>query len=537
MGGAAFASVALSACGGGGSKSGSSTGATVASPSVTPQAKHSLAEASRFLSQATPGTTRREIEVVAKDGIEDWLNKQLAIPRQSQNFDWLVSKGYHAEDQMFALAHWERPLWKGLLTGRDKLRQRITLALLDIFVVGIRPLNPYWRSFAMANYFDILADHCFGNFRRLLEEISFSTAMGSYLTFLNSSKADSKGRKPDENFARELMQLFSIGTYLLNDDGSAKASSAGTTIPTYSQTDISELARVFTGMRSSGAREDFRQHRHRLRIDPAYNDTGSVNFLGNTISGGGEQAVSAAIDTVFSHANVGPFLATRLIQSLTTSNPSSGYVSRVARVFANNGKGERGDLAAVIRAVLLDGEVRSGPVRGGGRLRDPVQRFTNWGHAFRVDDEKDEWSMPMLVGSLGKEPGWSPTVFNFHESDYSPPRTRISERGLVAPEFQILSEQTAMQHINFTAKAVRGWLGYYGLAPDRKDFAALSDDARALVDELALVLAADQISAARRDQIVQIVETATVSQKDRETWRINLATLAVMISPEYLVIE
>jgi uncharacterized protein (DUF1800 family) len=433
---------------------------------------------------------------------------------------------------------WQRPLWKGLLSGQDQLRQRVTLALLDLLVVGHGFIDTAWRSFSMANYLDVLADNCFGTFRELLEEVTYTSAMGSFLTYIDSRKADAKGRMPDENFAREIMQLFTIGLNWLEEDGSLRAGPDGRPIPTYSQTDVSELARVFTGIEYPSAdRTDYKRHRERLVFNASYNDPGSVTCLGLMFAGGGSTSVGFALDILSQHPNTGPFVGKRLIQSLVTSNPSPAYVKRVAQVFADNGSGVRGDLRAVIKAILLDPEARAKPSGNPGRLRTPVERFLGWARAFSIDDPKNEWKIPDIRSTLGHAPGWSPTVFNYFRPGYSPPLTQIRAQGMLAPEFELASEQRVIAYVNFMQRAIGGEFGFFGLTPNHAAYLKAAEQPRALVDELALVLAAGQLSESTRQSIASAVSGVAGTGTPLLDDRIRLATLLVMAAPEYLVVE
>ncbi|WP_185960246.1 DUF1800 domain-containing protein [Erythrobacter insulae] len=524
----------VAACGGDGSTSSKPSSGSVAASGVTAISKQ---DAARFLAQATNGTDYATIEDVSKSGVESWLNAQFALGRERSYWDWLENNGFADDSRPFALADWEIALWHGLLHDGDTLRQRVTLALLDIFVVGIGTLHPGWRSFSMANYLDILADHSFGNFRELIEAITFSTAMGDWLTYTGSKKADARGSLPDENYARELMQLFTLGLHRLNADGTHQLGPDGSQIPAYTQADVSELARVFTGF--VPIETDFRQrgrNRERLVIDPTFNDTRDKVVLGQTISGGGEQAVSQALDILFNHPNVGPFISKQLILRLVTSNPSPAYVQRVARVFSNNGQGERGDLRAIVKAVLLDREARQEPTSQSGKLRDPAQRLLNWARAFDVKPAAENLVGPYLHGTLLKSPGWSPTVFNFFDAEYSPPLSDVEAQGLAAPGFQIASEQTVVEYINFINNALQGFWASRGLDPSFDNYIEVAKEPTALVERLNIVLAAGQISPNIANEIA--VQAQFIAADDRKGLedRVKLATLMILASPDFLVV-
>ncbi|RUP28569.1 MAG: DUF1800 family protein, partial [Curvibacter sp.] len=301
----------LAACGGGGggSDGGVSAGgvsaeadATVARPSVT--------EAARFLTQATPGYTSADLSAVVANGYAAWLNTQFALPRGQGHCAWLDAHGYNASANIFSTAGLDNTIWRKLISAGDPLRQRMVLALSEICVVSVLGVNASWRQYAVAHYLDLLEANAFGNYRQLLQDISLSPAMGYYLTFRGSAKANAKtGSQPDENYARELMQLFTIGLVQLNPDGTAKTRADGTALETYTQADVTGLARVFTGWNvdvsglTSPYPADFQQ-RPMVSVAAQY-ETGSKTFLGKTIAAGtpAMDALNQALDTLFQHPN------------------------------------------------------------------------------------------------------------------------------------------------------------------------------------------------------------------------------------------
>lgn len=509
-----------------------------------------LYQASRFLTQATNGPTRSEIDALAEMGIEKWLSGQFAMLRHQSHWDWLEDQGVHADSKYrrsyrLKRLHWDRSIWKQLITAEDQLRQRVGLALLDILVVGIEGIKAEWAQFAMAAYMDLLLDHAFGNYRELLGAITTNSAMGDFLTFIGSSKADGKGSQPDENYARELMQLFTLGVHELNQDGTIRRDANGEPIETYTQRDVAELARVFTGLRrQSDNLATPEAHRQKLVIDPAHNEIGPCTYHGMTVSGGGMKAINAALDLIFWHPNVPPFVSRALIQRLVSSNPSPDYVRRVATIFADNGHGTRGDLRAVVHAILTDPEARSEAALAAphtGKLRDPVQRFTGWARAFHARPKDGRWLIGDLSSperALGQSPGRSPSVFNFFRPGYSPPNSELSRRGLVAPELQIVNEQSVIGFLNYMYVAVTLGAGGHRLIANHDWLLKKADDAWDLTEEVNLVLAAGQLSDSTKNMIYSAVESVDAGDRPRRlNNRIRAAIMLTLVAPEYLVVK
>src|SRR3989475_46637 len=330
LGLAATAALALEACGGAG----------VSSRGGTPRPVLSSTQASRFLSQSPIGYSHADITSVSTSGIDAWITAQFAMARPQKFWDFLVTNGYAASTNVNTLNGFDPMIWSQLMGGSDILRQRVGLALLDQWVVSIDGFASGWRPFVMAAYLDVLWEGAFGNYRDLMEGVSTSVAMGLYLTFLGSVKANpATGSIPDENYARELMQLFTIGLYQLNMDGTL-VMSGGNPVATYTQTDVSQGAQVWTGYTFANT-DNTTPDRMQLpmAINAAQHETGATSFLGISIPAGtsGATARATTLDGLFNHPNVPPFVSKQLIQHLVTSNPSPAYVGRVAAVFANNG--------------------------------------------------------------------------------------------------------------------------------------------------------------------------------------------------------
>jgi uncharacterized protein (DUF1800 family) len=536
--------LALAACGGGGGggETGAAPPATSSGAVTVVAAPPTPVQASRFLGQSTMGATSAEIAAVTTKNYEAWLTEQFAMPRASSFWDTLVSTGFNVPANRDNEAGWDPTIWRSLITAPDQLRQRVGMALLDMLVVGIGGINLNWRQFAMAAYVDVLWDNAFGNYRQILEGITYSPAMGSYLTFLNNRKANpTTGSVPDENYARELMQLFSLGVNQLNADGTVKTS-GGVPLETYTPADVSGLARVFTGLTlastDSSAPDRYRQ---RMVMNAANHETGAATFLGTTVSGEGNAAIKSALDAIFAHPNMPPFVSRALIQRLVTSNPSPAYVGRVAAVFADNGKGVRGDMQALIRAILLDTEARSDAAltsTTAGKLRDPIQRLTGWARAFAVSSPSNAWTIgdtSSPTNRLGQSPGRSPSVFNFFRPGYSPPNTAISAASLVAPEFQITNEQTVIAFVNYMYGLVLN-----GAGDTRANYAAIltkASDGQALVDEVNLLLAAGQLPAGTVATIKAAVDSIPTTATNGLQNRVNAAIILTLASPDYLTVK
>jgi uncharacterized protein (DUF1800 family) len=490
------------------------------------------------------GSNAADIAAVSSQGFDGWLGAQFAKPRASTFWDWLQSRGYNNPDTIFREEGFDPMIWSSLIAGEDQLRQRASVALLSMLVVSIDTTPSEYRPFAMASYLDILWDNAFGNYRTILEKISLSPVMGYYLTFHSNKKANASGSVPDENYARELMQLFSIGLYQLNLDGSLKTS-GGKPIETYTLDDVSGLARVFTGWvwdRPVNTTPD----RFLLPMiqKPADHELGVKTFLGTTIPAGTEGVASLkmALDAIFAHPNVAPFVSKQMIQHLVTSNPSPAYVQRVATVFQDNGSGVRGDMRAVFRAILLDTEARNETAAASstefGKLREPVLRFTGWARAFGATSPSDKWPIGNTVSQanrLGQGIARSPSVFNFFRPGYVPPGSQVAAKNLVAPEFQITNEISVMSYINFIQVTMRdGWGDFKG---NYTEYLAKAADSQALLDMINLRVAANQVSAATIAQIKTAVDSlASVTPVDLQN-RVNVATVLIMASPEYLILK
>jgi uncharacterized protein (DUF1800 family) len=362
----------------------------------------------------------------------------------------------------------------------DTLRQRVAFALSEIFVISDRMETLAVQPEGMVAYYDMLLSHAFGNFRDLLYDVSVHPCMGVYLSHLHNRKPDPAANTfPDENYAREIMQLFSIGLWMLNPDGTRQLDAQGQPIPTYSNANITENARVFTGLSWGGTNTNFDASEGDMTVPmkgwDAEHDLQPKNLLLGattplrTASSGNTgtatlQDVNALIDNLFNHPNAGPFLARLLIQRMVTSNPSPAYIGRVAAKFANNGAGVRGDMKAVIKAILMDDEARN-PAKLSdptfGRLREPMLKAVNFARAFNASSQEGWFYLDGFDIDHVEQPFNSPSVFNFFLPTYSPPGV-LSQSGLAAPEFQIINASSGVSAPNYYWKAIWGGLARWG---------------------------------------------------------------------------
>lgn len=578
------------------------TGSQVFAPPAAPPALASaaltnptLTDAARFLTQATYGPTRADIDDVVARGITRWIDEQMALPPTLLHDALLADvaefpnpspplggpPAYTIKENLNAA--W----WKLAVTARDQLRQRVAFALSEIFVIGQQP-DLDREPQAKAVYYDYLVRGAFDNFRPLLEQISLNPCMGYWLSHRANPKADPvRGTSPDENYAREVMQLFSIGLVQLQPDGTLLLDGAGQPIPTYDQTVITETAKVFTGwalaVHPPTIREMFNFQANvaawELRREPGhpmlspmrhydfFHDKTEKRVVGVQqvhpreaartripANQTGAQDVKMLLDALVAHPNTGPFLSKQLIKRLVTSNPSPGYVYRVAQAFANDGTGTRGNLGAVVRAILTDYEARSPDVVGNvgyGKLKEPLIRMAGLFRALHYrapngrfmdsyfnDPRGGYYPMSTIAfppNSLGQGPLHALTVFNFFSPDYSPPGP-IAAAGLVAPEMQITHALTAvsvaMDMINYLTRDVTrlpqppaGASPF--LEPDFSALLPLARDPGALADRLSLLFCGNQMTAGTRALIVSTLQThpATATDLERVQTALQLAVL------------
>ena len=581
---AALAAAALAACGGGGgggsttggTSGGAGTGGGTAGTGIklstsgynflTPVTDE---DAARFLLQAQFSANDADIAAVRSSGFAPWLEAQLARPNGPTGWDWLEAQGYG--DVLNTNNYYDNSypadymIWNQLMTSPDTFRKRAALALSEYFVVSLTGLDFAWRSHAMAQYWDTLAAGAFGNYRDLLEAVTLNVALGYYLNTKGNKKEDSSGRQPDENYSREVMQLFTIGLVQLNLDGTAKLDATGKKIDTYTASDVSNLARVFTGFdvdqsqnvntvipqTGGGNRTVGNPAFARLRmVQTASNHSNlAATFLGASIPANtpGAAALKTALDTLFNHPNAAPFFCKQMIQRLVTSNPSPAYVQRVATVFSNNGAGLRGDLARVFAAILQDDEAR-GPAgltaTEFGKLREPILRFVQWGRTFGISSGSGTWKIGDLSNAgtqLGQSPLRAPSVFNFFRPGYVPPSTALSA-GAVAPEFQLVTESSVGGYLNYMMGVISNGLNSNDISAAYTGELAVADDPVALVRRVSLMLCAGQLSASNQTLIATALAATSITSGGSANGNLTLrknrvyaAVLMVMASAEYLI--
>ncbi len=504
----------LAGCGGGSSGSGPAP-----PPPPPPPPSLSQGEAFQLLNQATFGATEADAQAVINLGFENWIDDQMQRPASLQ-LPYLRS--LERPQNLAQLQRDRIDIWfRNVINGADQLRQRVAFALSEIMVVseiGALRQAPY----SVGDYYDMLVQGAFGNFRELMEEVTLHPAMGVYLSMLGNERPNpALNIRPDENYARELMQLFSIGLVELDIDGTVRTDAQGDPIPTYNQEIIEGFAHVYTGWTYAGAPNFNRARRNDvnqtlpMQLYPDFHDTGPKLLLNGVILPAGQTGgrdLRDALDNIFAHANVGPFIATGLIQRLVTSNPSPEYVARVATVFNDNGGGVRGDLEAVVKAILLDSEARSTTaVETSGKLKEPLLRLTQLWRAYDAQsgDNAFNFRNPYIV--FGQGPLQSPSVFNFFSPFYSPPG-EIRDAGQVAPELQIATEfqNTLVTNyfflqafaLNSQSPGLRG----RDIFIDIDEEVALAANSDALIDRVADKLLAGRISDALRTEVRGMVE-------------------------------
>ncbi|MFT4518103.1 MAG: hypothetical protein ACI9JM_000480 [Halioglobus sp.] len=571
-------SLTLSACGGGGGGSNTSGSGQTDPVPPSPEAPIALTrnEAGRFLSQATFGPSAAAIDELINKGAEQWLVDEFEKPASlhlekvlsgfPEDGSFLDEMGMPLPEVVFLASD---SFWQTAIEGDDQLRQRMAFALSQILVVsGESDLGRVPQT--VAQYMDILIEGAFGNYRDLLENVTYSPAMSIFLTYLRNEKADPlTGRVPDENYARELVQLFTLGLVQLNPDGTPVTNPDGSQIELYDNSDITEVAKVFTGLSFSGVSFQFP-----LRILPPaayytplamfdeFHSTESKTFLGVSIpeGTGGEQTIDMALDAIFNHANVGPFVGRQLIQRFVTSAPSTAYVARVAAVFDSGsyelpsgaavGSSQRGDLQAVMAAILFDSEARDVTLAGNaefGKLREPVLRFTHWARAFEVNsaDASNELILKNTSRSdlLGQHPYRSPSVFNFYRPGYIAPGTETGAAQLTAPELQITNAASIVGYPNMMTAYALGVTpladrdGVRNYQPDYSPQVAVAADTEALLDNLDGLLTHGTLQDETRTRVGQILAVLPSETDEDKLLRAQLASVLVMTSPEYIVLR
>jgi len=498
----------------------------------------------RFLEQATFGPTPELVAHVQEVGFAGYLNEQFnapisgypSLPLYPTTRD-LVACPNNSTCQRDNYTHYllQNQFFLNALYGPDQLRQRVAFALHQIIVVsGVDITQPSW----MAPYLQLLDRNAFGNFRQLLYDVTLNPAMGNYLDINGNTRT-----RPNENYAREVLQLFSIGTVMLNLDGSQQLDGAGQPIPSYDQTTVDNFARVFTGWRLATApATGVPNYRDPMTVNEAQHDTEQKVLLNGMVLPKGQNTrrdLDDALDNIFHHPNVGPFIARQLIQHLVTSNPSPAYIAAVASVFNGNETGVRGDLRSVVSAILLHPEAR-GAVKTDanyGRLRHPAQFAANLLRAFGArsangTEASDGYINPQTV-AMGMDLFRPPSVFSY----FSPSGVAPGTGGLRGPEFGLLSTSTALRRLNFVNTMVFSSIGVTANSPkgtslDLSAMQALAGNPAVMVEALNTLLLHGTMSAAMRDSIVGAVSAVAASNPLK---RARTAVYLVATSSQYQV--
>lgn len=518
-------------------------------------------QSARFLNQTTFGVNLNDINLLSSIGYSNWIDNQFSKSQGSHRV-YMDSSAAGLANGLKDLNqnYFFESFWQQVANGEDQLRQRVAFALSEIMVISFQDSGVANYPRGVASYYDTLMTHSFGNYRDLLEAVTLHPMMGTYLTSIRNQKATGTS-VPDENYAREVMQLFTIGLYQLNLDGSPVLLN-GKPIETYSNSDVSGLAKVFTGWswagpdksntRFFGGNADVNRDWLPMQSYPNYHSTLEKTFLGVTIPAQSpanpEASLKVALDTLFNHPNTGPFISKQLIQRLVTSNPSPQYVSRVASAFNNNGAGVRGDMKAVIKAIFIDAEARNDPNLnsvGIGKLKEPVLRLSQWIRSFKAKSTTNRFRITSLddpLTALAQTPMRSSSVFNFFRPGYVPPNSDIANIGLVAPEFQITAETSVVGYLNYLQDIIPNGTGTSrDVKADYSALEALATTPELLVDQINLLLMSNQMSSNLRNQIIAAINSVSIPTNNTNNAntaiknRVYLGVYLTMASPEYLV--
>lgn len=550
-------------------------------------------EAGRLLAQASFGATNTDINNVQSLGIEGWIDAQIALtPNLQQPHTEAAQAIDEADDDIgfysgTKLIGW----WENAIHADDQLRQRVAFALSEILVVSDDASMIDGEPVGMSNYYDIFIRNAFGNYRDILEEVAYHPVMGIYLSHKGNRAADPAiGRFPDENFAREIMQLFTIGLWMLNIDGTQMLDSENEPIPTYTNFEISELARVFTGMNWGTNNPlvwwEYSSYPYESELDPYtvpmqfwegreqdsetdewlpyqewvdgeiieyfIRDNDEKHLPNNVIIPAGQlggEDVTQALDGLFNHPNVGPFIARRLIQRLVISNPSPAYIARIATLFNDDGTGTRGNLAVVIKAILMDSEARdfsnlSNPTYG--KQREPYLRYVNLGRTFSIASTAGPIVCFWNEDVYQQMPMSAPSVFNYFTPDYTPPG-ELQNQGLFAPEFQIttsVSATTVPNEFYWMARhGICNWFNWNSIANAPGDYTpvidyttelTLANDPDALIRHLDRLLTHGHLQPIQQS-IIRFALQRRIDQGRSDYEIVGLAVYLIMTSPDYVI--
>jgi uncharacterized protein (DUF1800 family) len=521
------------------------------------------ADASRLLFQASFGARPGDIDTVTTVGTSAWIDQQLNLPSSKYTpRDWvsntrpdtctnattpppatLTPNSYCARDN-YSLFLLQKEFFQHAINGPDQLRQRVAWALSQ-FVVTSGVDVP--QAYGMIDYQQMLRDEAFGNFRTLLSKVTLHAAMGRFLDMANNQKTDTaRGIEPNENYARELLQLFSLGLYQLNNDGTFKRDGNGIAIDAYTQDDVENLAQVLTGWtyptipgQTPRTGNNPNNNKGYMEERSQFHDFAEKTVLGKKIASNLSQSqrLDAALDAIFSHQNVPPFVSRALIQQLVTGDPSPSYVDRVAKVFQNNGSGARGDMKAVIRAILTDVEARGAAkwAPSYGHLSEPVLKLTRLARAMNAST--DGLYFRGVTGSSAQNVFYSPSVFNYYPPDYS-----LSKSAVNAPEFAIYNTSTAIARVNTIYNTVYAntinpdptVIGATGTQFDLSTFSAVASDASALLDRMNEVLFANRMNSSTRATIKKAIDAVPASDA---TARVRMALYLSAAAPDAQVLR
>jgi len=541
-------------------------------------------EAFHFLNQATFGATESEANSLSSTDLEAWIEDQFLKPASLYD-QILLDRESSIDSSLSNFQHQRRllELFKGLwiknaVLAEDQLRQRVAFALSEIFVVSMLDPDLSIRAHLISDYYDLLVSSAFGNYRDLMEDVTLHPAMGLFLDHLSNEKPDtSKNIRPDENYARELLQLFTIGLVDLNIDGTVQRDSEGVPLQSIDQSIIEGFAHVFTGWHfdksswssanndlAAGAQKNSYRNIKPMKSFNNYHDKGEKKLLNGTVlsaNNTGSADLKSALDNIYAHPNLAPFVSYRLIQRLVKSNPSKEYVGRVANIFNNNGSGDKGDLKSVIKAILLDQEARTINESDltAGKLKEPILRATQLWRAYGLKDlEFDNtgkggyifrgfYGNRDILDVFGQGPLQSPSVFNFFSPFYSPPG-EISNQSLVAPELEIATEYQNTNILNFfwrqtfnynSQKTINDIEVNYGgdkIISSLADFAidideevALASDTTSLINRAAAKLLGGNISDDLKSSIKDVIDQYT-DEPDRQ---VSIAIYLIVTSPEF----
>ncbi len=535
----------------------------LANPSPKPCAKAAV----RFLNQAAfgPSADFANVAEVMRRSYSQWIADQIKRPVGLQQpylsaLDKRLKDG--ASSEMKMLSWWRRAM--STADNADPLRQRVGFALSELMVISDHVDDLGNNPVGMLNYYDVLLKNAFGNFRTLLFDVATHPCMGIFLNHLGNEKGDPDvGTFADENFAREIMQLFSIGLWQLNDDGTQKLDGNNQPIPNYGNSEIENMAKVMTGFGFGGPKaNDFfdapENFTAPMRMWDEFHDVTGKHLLNGLMlpartasepdtGAAGMADFNAAIDMLFNHPSCPPFISKQLIQKLVTSNPSKEYVGRVTAVFKNNGSGVRGDLAAVVRAILLDTEARDMQVAAqdkSGKMKEPYLRTVNLARAFNAKAANGRYDLGRNLNEVHfQQPLSSPTVFNFFKPGYSPAGP-VNDAGMVAPEFQILNAVTATSVPNFYKFAIENGLNRYYVDHEREvvklNFEkeiALAHDVPALLRRLDLLLTGGTLPNEQHQFIRETVQAMSNTNRGWRTERVRMAVYLISTSPEFGILR